>query len=879
MSLNYVTLVLDLDDGQGNLITKGTAAFTPSAQLTDAGVALTTQAPIPAVFHAAGSPQVKLLATDNSAPLPDNWVWTVTFSGVPGNPAQFSFALPFTSGSTQRLSAQVPAAASGSFSSFLPVPVLVPAPTGATATDTPAVQGAIAKLAATAGKCTLWFQDGTYQVDGNALVTRNCSDFTVASLGATFITQAPNTASKPNNTTGNIFTIADCTDFRVEGITFDGLRDTVAPLTPLTASASSGQPSVTVAAGQGARYQVGQNLYLFGGPGTGEQNQAEGFGTGSGQPLIVQSITAGGGSGGGDLVTFTTNLGNSYAQISSTAVSDSYGPYAYAGAYLTPYQCAFANSVAGRTLGGENQQNGLHLLSCSRFTVTRVTARNVWESGIKCGTGFATTSLTDGCSEGSISDCVTYHGYDQGVSLWVSKTVSVTGCVSDSSGWASVSITGSDDCTVTGNECLNATYRVPGDTSSGTGVAVEGGLHNQIAGNIIRTPYYTGVRLSASPMGWGLTTTTCPTTSAYLAAQTAAGTSVQVSATTHLQQGGLYSLTDGARTEAATVASIVDSTHVTFSEILQFSHASGISITNRVSQETVVSGNTIIAPNQGPGILASVTVRPVIKNNVIRTPGAGTSGVFGPGVQLTYSSTFLPSAVHLGGNGAIVGGNVVGGCATQGIYADSTDNLTITGNRVYGGAGTDPAIHLLGVTDSAVSGNYVSDVEGAQGIELQAGTLASTLCARLVIHGNVVARCAASGIYVLQGDSLTITGNSVTSCVNNGIEVHGITNSVIEANICNSNQSTGIKLTDYNGTTGCQYNRVTGNTTRDDATGKNVTTGATWTQQHGIVEASGHQNSNLFMQNECDANAQDQLTTVGAGTVSHYNILSGTISS
>jgi hypothetical protein len=69
-----------------------------------------------------------------------------------------------------------------------------------------------------------------------------------------------------------------------------------------------------------------------------------------------------------------------------------------------------------------------------------------------------------------------------------------------------------------------------------------------------------------------------------------------------------------------------------------------------------------------------------------------------------------------------------------------------------------------------------------------------------------------------------------------------------------------------------------GNTCREDGSGINVTTGAAWTQPHGIVEA-GTSNSNLFMANECDANTADQLTTVGGASVTHYNILSGTISS
>jgi hypothetical protein len=109
VTLNYVTLTLDLYDGQGNPVIKGEALFTPTVQLTD-----TTDhqeivlAPVPCVFHGGGLPAVKLLATDNTAPLPGGWGWTVSFTGVAGNPAGFTFLLPYASGSAQYLSSQAP---------------------------------------------------------------------------------------------------------------------------------------------------------------------------------------------------------------------------------------------------------------------------------------------------------------------------------------------------------------------------------------------------------------------------------------------------------------------------------------------------------------------------------------------------------------------------------------------------------------------------------------------------------------------------------------------------------------------------------------------------------------------------------------------------
>jgi hypothetical protein len=95
VTLSYLTLVLDLYDGQGNTISSGVADFTPSVQLTDtADNQLIVQAPVPGVFRAGSFPQVKLLATDSSNVTPSGWAWTVSFAGVPGSPAGFSFFLP-----------------------------------------------------------------------------------------------------------------------------------------------------------------------------------------------------------------------------------------------------------------------------------------------------------------------------------------------------------------------------------------------------------------------------------------------------------------------------------------------------------------------------------------------------------------------------------------------------------------------------------------------------------------------------------------------------------------------------------------------------------------------------------------------------------------
>jgi hypothetical protein len=777
-----------------------------------------------------------------------------------------------SSGTTKKISVGALAAAATG------VTVFVPKPTGVTATDTPAVTAAITSLvnALSSGPATLLFQDGTYQIDSNSAVIRSCSNFAVKGAGATVITQAPPRAGLPGNTTGNLLTIADCTDFRVADLTIDALRDSVSPMTPLSASCSSGQPSLTVAAGQGSRYQPGQGLLMFGGLGSSEQGQNDGLGVGVASPLIISSITPGGGSGGGDLITFTANIGHSYTQISSTPVSDGFGPYAYAGAYVTPYQCAVNNTVAGRTLSGEDQQNGLHLISCQRFTVSRVTSRNLWESGIKCGTGEASTSLTDGCSDGTITDCITYHGYDQGVSLWVSQRIAVHGCDINASGWAGISMTASDHCVVIGNRSLNNVYAVPGDLQEGSGVAIEGGIGNQVAKNILTNSNRDGIRIILSPLWWGLSSGTYPTTSTFLAEQTAAGTSIQVSATSALQQGGLYSIWDGSQTEAVTVATIVDGTHVTLKETLQFSHPSGCFIARRIAQENVIEGNTINGTNYGDGIKNAQAVRSVISGN--RLTSWGLLGT-GNGINLSLTNASGPS--NVGGNGSRIEGNILRGGLTQGIVAygvsgTSMGGLTISGNIIANPGSNDACIDLRAVTDSVVHGNRITDyIGGGNGILLNVE--GSTACARVTIEGNTIKRGGQPAILAFSADSLVITGNQ---CDSNGggasvgqIYLRGVSRSIVSANVCNSGSGAGIQLND-NGSVFCLYNRIVNNTCRDDGTGFDITTGNSWTQQYGIREL-GSSDYNMFIGNECDANGNTQLVMIGTHSVQLGNILSG----
>jgi hypothetical protein len=109
VALNYVTLTVDVYDGQGSYPVTGTATFTPSAVLTDTSDhEYIGQIPVVVSFSASGIRTVRLLATDNSALSPGGWSWQVAFAGFTGAPASFNFFLAYANGAAQYLSALAP---------------------------------------------------------------------------------------------------------------------------------------------------------------------------------------------------------------------------------------------------------------------------------------------------------------------------------------------------------------------------------------------------------------------------------------------------------------------------------------------------------------------------------------------------------------------------------------------------------------------------------------------------------------------------------------------------------------------------------------------------------------------------------------------------
>lgn len=128
MALNQVTLTLDVYNGAGQAIQQGTAFLSPSQPLTDTTdhqyvwetpVAVALEPPPGA--SPTWLPTVVLDACDNANLSPSGWLWEITFQS-PGSPPGFSFALNFSNGASQYLSAQVPATSSSPVASNFQTP-------------------------------------------------------------------------------------------------------------------------------------------------------------------------------------------------------------------------------------------------------------------------------------------------------------------------------------------------------------------------------------------------------------------------------------------------------------------------------------------------------------------------------------------------------------------------------------------------------------------------------------------------------------------------------------------------------------------------------------------------------------------------------------
>ncbi|NUP39513.1 MAG: hypothetical protein HOY76_21500 [Streptomyces sp.] len=695
-----------------------------------------------------------------------------------------------------------------------------------TTNDTAAFTQAAAVIAATGGG-ELYVPPGTYATTG--ILLQNMANFTVRGDRGSILTLLPNTTAAPNRGSANILTVADCSDFAIEGLTIDGRRDSLFPLLPLAANATAGQPTIQVAHGAAAAYVVGQRLNLNGGltvAGGGEANRQD-------QQLVIASITPGAGAAN-DTITFTTNLANAYSFATGT-LSDGYGPYAANGAYATPWQTGAA-TVAGRMLAEEDQQNGTHLLNCHRFRISGCSIHNVWESPIRCGThNLAGGAQADGCSYGTITGNTLSHAYDQGVGLWCSSNMTVTANTITAAGWAGICMTVSDDCSISGNTSSDNVQRIPGDTGAGYGVAVEGGARNTVSGNLCRDNYGSAVFLTAGgtlPFG-GPAQQATSVASASNGVPLPAGT-VNVASTAGFATAGQFTVLSSTGAQQVTytgktgtsftgctggtgtlytgqkaaqypvflangAALGIASTTTTVSDGTLFQVGGRYSIVDGPRTErvdvTAVAGNVVtfakptayrhadkcqfsqaicednviignsLSGGHDIGIRLPSAVRTLIYANVLDR--AGQRGI--DMVAWSFGGLQPPYGTVVSGNMITAPDNTGDGASYQAIAATQCSDLQIVSNRCGGAPSTQgyfSAVFLSAVTDSVVSGNVIAD---AYAIGLRLDVVNEAVCKRVQVTGNEVTRVFGEGVILYGGDSLAVTGNIITQCAaNNG---------------------------------------------------------------------------------------------------------------
>jgi len=693
-----------------------------------------------------------------------------------------------------------------------------------TTDDTAALQQASAVIAA-AGSGTLYIPPGTYATTG--IVLQNMTGFTVRGDRGAILTILPNTTAAPNRGAANVLTVADCTDFAIEGLSIDGRRDTLLPLTPLAANATAGQATVQVTHGTAAAYVVGQRLNLCGGltvSSGGEANRQD-------QQLVIQAITPGAGAAN-DVITFTTNLANAYTSAAGT-LSDGYGPYAANGAYITPWQTGNA-TVAGRVLAEEDQQNGIHLLNCHRFRISGCNIHGVWESPIRCGThNLAGGAQADGCSYGTIAGNTLWHAYDQGVGLWCSSNMAVNANTITAAGWAGICMTVSDDCTISGNTSSDNVQRIPNDVQAGYGIAIEGGARNTVSGNLCSNNYGSAIFLTAGgtlPFGGpaqqatqvaaGSNAVTLPAGTVNVASTTGFATAGQftVLSSVGAQQvaytgktgttftgctGGVGTLYTGQKVTQYPVftangaALEVASTASTVSDGTKFQVGGRYSIVDGPRTErvdvTAIAGNVITfsKPTAYRHADKAQFSQAVCENNVII--GNSLSGGHDIGIRLPaavrtliYSNILDRAGLRgidmvawsFGGlqppYGTVVSGNMItapdatgDGASYQAIAASQCSDLQITNNRCGGAPSTQgyfSAMFLSAVTDSVVAGNVIAD---AYAVGLRLDAVSEAVCKRVQVSNNEVTRVLGEGMILYGGDSLTVTGNIITQCAAN----------------------------------------------------------------------------------------------------------------
>ncbi|MFB8182621.1 right-handed parallel beta-helix repeat-containing protein [Streptomyces sp. NPDC055966] len=694
--------------------------------------------------------------------------------------------------------------------------------------DTTAINNALTALG-TAGGGTLYVPPGTYVTTG--LVVQNLSGWTIRGERGSILTLAGNTVAAPNQGSANVLTVADCTDFAIEGLSIDGRRDSLFPLTPLAANAATAQNTVQVAHGASAAYVVGQRLNLLGGLTANSGNEANQ----QDKDLVIASITPGSGAAN-DIITFTANLANGYTSGAGT-LSDGYGPYAAPGAYLTPWQTVplgAGNTVAGRVLSEEDQQNGIHLLNCKRFRISGCNIHGVWESPIRCGSHILTGGAqTDGCSYGTIQGNVIWHGYDQGIGLWCSSNITVTGNTITAAGWAGVCLTLSDDCTVTGNVSSDNVQRIPNDIKAGYGIAVEGGARDTISANKCNANYGSAVYLTAGgTLPFGGPAQVATTVASGSNAVPLPVATVNVGSTAGFATAGQFTVLSSAGAQQITYTGItgtsftgctggvgtlytgqkltqypvftnngaalaIASTTTTVTDGTKFQVGGRYTLVDGPKTEridvTAINGNVITlakatAFQHADRVQVSQAVcedNTIVGNSLsggtdigIRLLGAVRTTIYGNvinraglrGIDLiawSFGGLQPPYGTVVAGNTITAPDNTGDGSSYQAIAAGQCSDLQIVNNRCSGAPSTQGYFTALFL--QAVTDSVVSGnvIADAYAIGMRLDVVNEAVCKRVLLSNNEVLRCYGEGVILWGGDSLNVKNNIIVGCASN----------------------------------------------------------------------------------------------------------------
>lgn len=700
--------------------------------------------------------------------------------------------------------------------------------------NTTAIGSAITALASaitSLGAATLYLPQGTFMTDGH--VISSLSNFTIKGPGILKLNRARSGRALAN--TYNVLTLISCTNFKIEGLEIHGNRHTDvtwpttdrAPVTQyLQSNAASSQAVVAVA--DGTKFLVGERVWVMGGltANGGAEHDLKDNGTGAG--ILIDSIA-------GNNLTLHSNLSNSYT---ATGVAG--------GAYITTYQTANGNTVGAFTLGNEDQQNGIHLITCSKFNITKCYVHDVWESGIKMGFGFSGSdadNLASGCTYGILTENRIERGYDQGISLWSSQFILAEGNYSADAGWGGVVLTGSDDCIISGNILRDNYYRVPGDNSSGYGIAIEGGARNLVAENQINANYNAGVLLSPSPLTFGVSGTTLNGNLSW------GSSSMVVASATGFIAGATYMIKDGSKSESFTIAAGgISGTTLTLTRKTRFYHPSGRTVGKRAAEDNTIENNLISGSVNSYGIWSSPGVRSNLRNNTILRN-------YSKGLLIETSDSFTSGGTVVDGNFFSGNGN---GTGAQALLVDTQSDIQIINNRVAGNFG-DKGLQFKGITNSRVSNNSVTDVQ-SEGIYFENG--GSQICDKVIVANNDVKQCDGAGIKTDRANHFIISNNNCWgNAGDGGISLGGLTYSTVIGNTTIANNTNGILLQSSNSVESTN-NLIEANISHDDGTGVKGSDNSSLTQSVAIKEQNSS-NNNTFANNKVDVN----ITIVGANSL------------